>query len=89
MSPDIALKAFTEVENISRIAAFDLFGTLIKPRSGRKNPLYGKDWCFANEGIVNKLRELVDGMEYSLFIFANHEPNLSVDDLTNILSDMA
>lgn len=60
-----------------KIAGFDLFGTLIKTKSGRKVPKSSTDWePLYGEDTLEHLREL-DMRRYFIVIFSN-EPG--VDD---------
>jgi len=50
------------------IAGFDLDGTLIVPKSGRKFPIDENDWKILNNKIIDKINKLVN---YNIVIFTN------------------
>ena len=54
----------------SKIAAFDLDGTLIRPRSGRKWPKDASDWTLLHKDTKQRLSGLIDG-GYAVVIISN------------------
>jgi bifunctional polynucleotide phosphatase/kinase len=48
------------VVNNSKVAAFDLDGTIIVPKEGRKFPISSTDWQWWRKSIPSKLKELHD-----------------------------
>ncbi|GAA6052022.1 hypothetical protein JCM3770_002325 [Rhodotorula araucariae] len=64
----------------SKVAAFDLDGTLIRPREGRKYPKNDTDWEWLSPHIVSTLRNLhADG--FSIVIISNQ--GLKLDSRIN------
>uniref|UniRef100_A0A915HWA7 PNK FHA domain-containing protein n=1 Tax=Romanomermis culicivorax TaxID=13658 RepID=A0A915HWA7_ROMCU len=58
----------------SKIAGFDLDGTLIKTKSGKKFPVDENDWTFAfNESIISKKLRHLDERDFSLIVFSNQK----------------
>ncbi|CAH0715595.1 unnamed protein product, partial [Brenthis ino] len=71
------------VKSSSKIAAFDMDGTLIKTKSGKVYPVDTNDWQIAFPPVVKKLPEkLKEG--YKLVIFSNQSPigsgRVKIDD---------
>ncbi|GAA5969913.1 hypothetical protein JCM11641_008083 [Rhodosporidiobolus odoratus] len=65
----------------AKVAAFDLDGTVIRPLEGRSFPLNSKDWEWACEGVVKRLRE-VHRQGYAILFLSNQAsptPKLSRD----------
>lgn len=54
----------------SKLACFDLDGTLINTKSGKRFPIDGDDWDFYSKNTKKKLRELFDS-DYSIIIISN------------------
>lgn len=54
----------------TKIAAFDLDGTLIRPKSGLKFPRNASDWTFLRRDIKSRLSTLVDS-GYAIVIVSN------------------
>ncbi|KAI4456547.1 bifunctional polynucleotide phosphatase/kinase [Holotrichia oblita] len=62
-TPDVDVKG-------NKIASFDLDGTLIKTKSGKRFPVDKNDWVFTFPNVQDKLKELyLDG--YKIVIFSN------------------
>ncbi|CAH0391580.1 unnamed protein product [Bemisia tabaci] len=59
------------VESRSKIAAFDLDGTLILTKSGKVFPVDRYDWKFFHPDIVQKLRKLWSEENYKIVVFTN------------------
>jgi len=56
----------------NKIAAFDLDGTLIKTKSGRRFPKDKDDWVIINETIKTKLKSL-NNNRYTIIVFTNQK----------------
>lgn len=54
----------------NKLASFDLDGTLIKTKSGKRFPVDGNDWVFLYDIIINKIKELVKE-KYCIVIISN------------------
>lgn len=69
---DNSLLIYTPDANVksNKIASFDLDGTLIKTKSGKRFPVDKNDWVFTFPNVQDKLQELyLDG--YKIVIFSN------------------
>ncbi|TIC15809.1 PNK3P-domain-containing protein [Wallemia mellicola] len=53
-----------------KIAAFDLDGTLIKPKSGSTFPKHASDWKFLHKNLKERLSSLIDD-GYAVIIISN------------------
>ncbi|GAA5975452.1 hypothetical protein JCM10908_005167 [Rhodotorula pacifica] len=60
----------------SKVAAFDIDGTLIVPRDGRKFPKNETDWQWLNNKVVPKLRELHQA-GFAIVLISNQAGNSS------------
>ena len=63
----------------SKIAAFDLDYTLIKPKSGKKFPIDKNDWEWLYSNIPDKLKEYYEN-KYTIVIFTNQKKLKNLDD---------
>lgn len=61
------------VKSSSKIAAFDMDGTLIKTKSGKVHPVDTNDWQLNFPQVASKLKEYLD-KEYKLVIMSNQAP---------------
>ena len=86
------LYSLNKANNFSRIAAFDLDGVIIRPKSGRVFPKDKDDWMFWNENVVPKIREL-NKNHHRIVIFSNQskidaKDKTSVSDFSDKLTDI-
>lgn len=65
-----------------KLACFDLDGTLIKTKSGKKFPKDENDWIFFSNNVQSKIKELHKN-NYSIIIITN-QAGLSVDNKLTI-----
>ncbi|KAG6443729.1 uncharacterized protein F21D5.5 isoform X2 [Manduca sexta] len=61
------------VKASSKIAAFDMDGTLIKTKSGKVHPVDTNDWQIAFPEVPRKLKEYLD-KKYKIVILSNQAP---------------
>lgn len=61
------------VKASKKIAAFDMDGTLITPKSGKVYPVDTKDWKIVFPGISQKLKEQIE-KGFKVVIFSNQSP---------------
>ena len=59
-------------DEFSKIAAFDLDGTIIKTKSGRVFPKDKNDWVFFNDNVKKILYNLCNN-NYKIVIFTNQK----------------
>jgi bifunctional polynucleotide phosphatase/kinase len=69
--PDTGLEIYSyKFSNISsRIACFDMDGTLIKTKSGKKFPINEDDWCWLTVTVPDRIKEINEN--YSIIIMSN------------------
>jgi bifunctional polynucleotide phosphatase/kinase len=58
-------------DNGAPVALFDIDGTVIRPKNGRKFPRDGDDWEFTSNVVVKRLRKLVFDEGYHLVLVSN------------------
>ncbi|KAI8442524.1 hypothetical protein MSG28_006001, partial [Choristoneura fumiferana] len=61
------------VKSSSKIAAFDMDGTLIKTKSGKVHPVDTNDWQISFGSVPQKLQELIS-QEFKVVILSNQAP---------------
>lgn len=72
-SGDLYVFTSKGVKSSSKIAAFDMDGTLIKPKSGKVHPVDTYDWQIAFPTCEKKLKELIED-DYKCVILSNQAP---------------
>lgn len=70
---DLYIYTSKGVKSSKKIAAFDMDGTLIKPKSGKVHPVDTNDWQIAFPTVAKKLNELLID-EFKLVILSNQAP---------------
>ncbi|MBP06034.1 MAG: DNA 3'-phosphatase [Chloroflexi bacterium] len=78
----------SSVKHSTKVAAFDLDFTLIKPKSGNKFPKTWDDWKFMYSNVIEVLNSMED---FTIVIFTNQKDNkrsLSESDLKKRFNDI-
>eukprot|EP01125_Pyxidicula_operculata_P021644 TRINITY_DN845_c0_g4_i1.p1 TRINITY_DN845_c0_g4~~TRINITY_DN845_c0_g4_i1.p1 ORF type:complete len:419 (+),score=124.86 TRINITY_DN845_c0_g4_i1:858-2114(+) len=81
-----------DLKGSTKIASFDMDGTLIEPKSGRKFPTGRSDWRWWNDSVPTKLKSLYE-QQYKIVIFTNQggieKGKQKRADITGKIQDLA
>ncbi|XP_017780392.1 PREDICTED: bifunctional polynucleotide phosphatase/kinase [Nicrophorus vespilloides] len=81
LRPNVIAYIPENIKETSKVASFDLDGTLIKTKSGKRFPVDENDWVLLFPNITEKLKEISE--DFKLVLFTNQRGLHNADDKVN------